>query len=123
MKGDKPITIKDTHLSQDIAQNASATSDPVDLELIAADGIFSLEVVIGASSTSTSVTITCEMSNNGTSFKVPEGDSDIATTVDVSSGIDKIYNFEPTLGRFMRIVVTENNTGTVVGLITKLAVQ
>jgi hypothetical protein len=123
MKGDKPITIKDTHLSQDIAQNASATSDPVDLELIAADGIFSLEVVIGASSTSTSVTITCEMSNNGTSFKVPEGDSNVATTVDVSSGIDKIYNFEPTLGRFMRIVVTENNTGTVVGLITKLAVQ
>lgn len=121
MSGQRPISTITTQDNVGIAQNGSDTSKAIDLTTKAADGVFSLQVVIGAASTSTSVTITYLLSNNGTSFVA--GASAIATTVDVSSGLDALYSFEPKLAKWIKIVVTENNIGTVVGCTCTLAMQ
>lgn len=114
------VTHQDVDLTQNTYSNGNTTDRDVDLSTIARSGIFSLQVEIESASTSTSVTITYYMSNDGVNWVA--GASAIVTAVDVSSGLDQIYSFEPKLCKWLRIRVTENNTGTVVDCTCTLAV-
>lgn len=123
MAGSRNISIITTHQDVDLTSGGSKTSEAFDLTTKAQDGIFSLQVEIESGSTSTSVTITYLLSNDGVNFIVPTGAVDIVTTVDVSSGLDQIYDFEPELAVWIQIKVQENSTGTVVDCTCTLAVQ
>lgn len=125
--GSRNISIRATHQDVDIAKNAYSEGNTmhrdIDLSTIAQNGIFSLQVEIESGSDSTSVTITYYTSNDGVNWVA--GASAIVTAVDVSSGLDAIYSFEPKLTKWLRIRVTENNTGTngIVDCTCTLAIQ
>lgn len=121
----KSISIIVTHEDVDIAKNGNSESEAIDLTTMAQDGIFSLQVEIESGSDSTSTTFTYSLSNDGVNFVTPGTSSDIATAVDVSSGLDEIYTFEPEFAKWIKIKVTENNTGSagIVDCTCTLAVQ
>lgn len=125
MRGSRNISIVTTHEDVDIAKNGNSLSEAIDLTTKAQDGIFSLQVEIESGSDSTSTTFTYQLSNDGVNFVTPGTASDIATAVDVSSGLDEIYTFEPELAKWMKIKVTENNTGSagIVDCTCTLAIQ
>ena len=106
-----------------ISQNDSDDSDEHDISEMAQSGMFSIQAVISNTSTSTSITITYLLSLDGINFITPTNAVDIATTVDVSSGLNQIYTFEPEVCKWLQIRITENNTGTVAGLYVYLGVQ
>jgi len=119
----RPMVIETRELlkDHDMTQNTYKETNPLDLSTIAQQGIFSLQVEIEAASTSSDVTITYYTSNDGVAWVV--GDSDIVTSVDVSSGLDKMYDIEPRLCKWIKIRVTENDSGTVADMTLTLAVQ
>lgn len=121
MAGQRDIYTWTCHQDVDIAQNNYKESKPLDLTTKAQNGVFSLQVEIESDSTSTSVTFTYYGSNDGVNFVA--GDTAIASAVDVSSGLDKVYPFEPDLYKYILIRVTENDTGTVVDCTCTMAVQ
>ena len=121
---ERPISVfRVFDADDDLTQNTNKTSDAIDLNGRANNGVFSLQVNISSSSTSTSITITYLVSNDGENFVTPATANDIATAVDVSSGKDEIYEFEPEFARWIQIKITENNAGTVVDPVCDLAVQ
>lgn len=117
------ISIFITHQDVDIAKNGNKESEAFDLTTKAQNGIFSLQVEIEVGSDSTSTTIIWRESNDGINFV--DGTMAIVSALDVSSGLDVIYPFEPNLCRWIKIKVTENNTGSVgiVDCTCTLAVQ
>lgn len=119
MRGEIHTTI--THQDVDISQKNYEEGLAIDLTTKAPNGIFSLQVEIESTSTSTSITITYYGSNDGKKFVA--GDEDIATEVNVSSGLDAIYPFEPDLYKFIIIRITENDTGSVKECTCTLATQ
>lgn len=115
------IYVVTTHEDVDIAQNGNKVSEGIDVSIKARKGFFSLQVEIESGSTSTSVTITYSISNDAINFVT--GDTAIVSAIDISSGLDTIYSFEPKLCKWIKITVTENNTGTVVDCTCTLAIQ
>ena len=106
-----------------ISQNNSDDSDEHDISEIAQSGMFSIQVIISDTSTSTSITITYLLSLDGINFATPTNAVNIATAIDISSGLNQIYTFEPEVCKWLQIRVTENDTGAVAGLYVYLGVQ
>lgn len=106
-----------------IPQNNYSNSNKNDISNKAQSGMFSIQVIVSDISASTSITITYLLSLNGVNFVTPSNANAIATAIDVSSGLNQIYTFEPEICKWLQIRVTENNTGAVAGLYVYLGVQ
>lgn len=126
MSQDQVIHTVVTHQDVDITKNSYSEGNTmqrdVDVSTMARNGMFSLQVEIESSSTSTSVTGTWYESNDGVNF-VSGGTITSFSAVDVSSGLDAIYTFEPKLCKWLRIRITENNIGTIADCTCTLAVS
>lgn len=107
--------------SEAIAQNGNvtvpATTVPgIDLREVAIDGIFSIYLVSVGSGV---IKVEYLESHEGSTYLEPASADDIVTGFTATSGI---YSFEPELAPYMRLKVTEDNTGgAVVTLILTVA--
>ena len=97
-----------------VAAGQSIRSLPIEMNLMHANGFFSLHVVdLTGSGT---VTFTYEQSNNetgreGSDYVVPQGAPDIVTDHAATSGPgsdgNALYSFTPVMAKWMRIIATE----------------
>jgi len=116
------VMFQDVDIAKDGYSEGNTQHKDLDLTTIANNGIFSAQVEIESGSDSTSITITWYESNDGVNY-IAGGT--IVAAVDVSSGLDAKYSFEPQLCKWLRIRVTENDTGSagIVDCTITLAVQ
>ena len=100
--------------NQAIAKNGSA-SKVVDLSRFNTDGFFSLQITLTGDG---NVDVIWAMSNNGDDYITPTGTTKIYTAFAKTSGPSSdgksIASFDPVLGKFLKIIATEQNANPVV---------
>jgi len=110
MKGTQPITIQKV-IDEVTVNNSNTTSKAIDLNHLAANGYFSVQVILTATG-APAIDVEYMLSHDGSTFYTSS--SKIATGM-AKADSGKIFSFEPELARWLKIKVTETNSadGTV----------
>jgi hypothetical protein len=116
-------TIHTVYSAVTIVASGTSLSDPLDCSL--SSGIFSLQLAITGDGT---LKVEAKVSNDGTTYLVPDGASEIKTGLTKTSGPGgdgKIFIGFQTLGvsRFVKILLTETGGANSVTVTGTLAVQ
>jgi len=110
--------------AQTIAAAGVYTSAAIDLNQMKPCGYFGLQYTITGTGT---VKIQYLLSNDGTTYVVPDAASDIGTSLTASSGAGSdgkgYLSFSPECARYMKIRVTETGASTGVVFTGVLAIQ
>lgn len=106
-----------------ISKNAAAEGI-IDLSRYSTEGFFSAQIELAGTG---DVTVTYSISNNGDDYITPTGTSALFTAFDATSGEGSdgksIVSFDPPLCRFLKLIVTENNTNPITACDIWLAIQ
>lgn len=121
----KPIRTYTVFSAVTIAASGTSTSTAIDLNGVARNGNFSLQVVLTGSGTAK---FEYSYSNDGTNYIIPAsptGEITTGHTVTSGPGTDgkNIYPFSPQFGRYMKVKATETGAANSVTITCTLAVQ
>lgn len=118
------IHLRGLFKAETIVASGSATSLKVDLSALKPIGYFSLQIALTGDGTAKAEYL---MSNDGSVYIEPTGASDIVTGFTKTSGPGSdgkgFFSFEPKLGPYLKIKITETGTSDSVTVSATLAIQ
>jgi len=102
---------------------AGATAYSQVFNIIDKDGYFSLQLAITGDGT---LSVSYEISNDGITYRTPQGVSSLLTGLTKTSGGSSdgkiIYQFNPHFGKFLKIKLIETGNSNTVAIIGTLAI-
>jgi hypothetical protein len=118
------VFVKKVFSAQSVSASGIEWSEALDLGSINQDGLFSLQLLVTGDGT---LQVEYELSHDGVNFVTPTTALDIVSAFTKTSGPGSdgkdIYSFDPELGRFMKIKVTETGGANAAVITAHLASQ